>query len=209
VPVLLHLDSSADLRASRTRAITRAFAQAWAALGDDHGIVRRDLHRDPLPHLSDAALHWPVDLRAAGSAPAVEDEERQARIVAELLSADVVLIGAPLYNYSMPSTLKSWIDHIHIPITTAAFEGSVPPMAGRHVVIATARGGTYDPGSPTESWDHAVPPLEIVLGASLGMTTHVIATNATLAAEGEGRERADRELGTALETAAALARELG
>ena len=209
MPVLLHLDSSADLDRSRTRSITAAFADAWAGLGGDHRVVRRDLHRDPLPHLSDAALHWPPELRQAGSVPPAEDEARQARIIEELLGADVVLIGAPLYNYSMPSTLKTWIDHIHVPVTTASFAGSVPPMAGRHVVIATARGGAYDPGTPTEGWDHAVPPLQIVLGESLGMTTHVIATNVTLARDGEQLQRADRELDAARAAAVELARELG
>ena len=86
-------------------------------------------------------------------------------------------------------------------------------MLGRTAVLATARGGVYDPGTPTEGFDHATPALDIILGATLGMTVEIIATNLTLSRHlsmpDDARERADRELAEAIETARATARRLG
>jgi FMN-dependent NADH-azoreductase len=181
MPTLLHLDSSADLRASRSRSITAAFASAWAALGPEHTVTRRDLHRDPLPHLADADLHWPARLRPADAAPPAEAERLQQVLIDELIAADVLLVGAPLYNYAVPSTLKAWIDNIHVPGVTAPFDSDTQPLKGRPAVVVTSRGGSYDAGSPTEGWDHAVPALQLVLGTALGMSVSVITSSLTLA----------------------------
>jgi FMN-dependent NADH-azoreductase len=213
MPSLLQLDSSADLVSSRSRAVTAAFSAAWRALGDDHTVVVRDLHTAPLPHLEDAALHWPAADRAAGSAVDPAAEALQQEILAELLAADAVVIGVPLYNYSMPSTLKAWIDRIHVPGVTAPSDAPTQPLAGRPAVLVTARGGSYDDGSPTQGWDHAIPPLQLILGTALGMDVTVITTSLTLAeampALADQRPRAQAEFEAALADAAALARTLG
>lgn len=168
------------MRSSRTRLLTAAFADAWRARGADHRVVTRDLHADPLPHFSTPALHWAEALRGAEPVPADQDA-LQASVIAELLAADVVVIGAPMYNYSMPSTLKAWIDLIHVPGTTTSPVDSERPLRDRSAVIVTARGASYDAGSPTEGWDHVVPPLRLVLENALGMRVHVIETSRTLA----------------------------
>jgi FMN-dependent NADH-azoreductase len=210
---LLHLDSSADLETSRSRAIGHSFSEAWLAAAPGNSVTHRDLHRDPLPHLADAALHWPPRLRPAGSTVPADAEALQNSLIAELLAADVLLVGAPLYNYSLPSTLKAWIDHIHVPAVTAPFDVDTQPLAGRPAVIVTSRGASYDPGSPTDGWDHEVPALRLILGTALGMEVRVIATNLTLAetvpALADQIDRSRRELVEAHEAAAALARELG
>jgi FMN-dependent NADH-azoreductase len=218
VPHLLHLDSAASLRNSRSREITATFADTWRGRGPEYSVTYRDLHRDPLPHLADAVLHWPSHLRPEGAAsvdPAVlaAAEALQDELVGELLGADVLLVGAPLYNYSVPSSLKTWIDHVHIPARTAPFVGApTQPMAGRPAVVVSSRGASYDAGSPTDGWDHAVPMLELILGTALGMTVEVITTSLTLAetvpalAPELGRSRA--ELAAAHEAAAAAARRL-
>lgn len=179
MPHLLHVDSSADLATSRSRAITAAFAQAWAARGDDFTTTYRDLHRDALPHFVTNEQHWPAADRLPGAVVPAEQDALTQTLHAEVLAADVVVVGAPLYNYTVPSTLKVWLDHLHIPGVLAG-EGS-QPLAGRHAVVVSSRGATYDAGSPTESWDHGVPVLQIVLGASLAMDVHVVQTSATLA----------------------------
>jgi FMN-dependent NADH-azoreductase len=181
MPHLLHLDSSADLEHSRSRALTAAFADAWRAAGSDHVVTHRDLHRDPLPHLADASLHWPPRLRPADARPPREAQALQQILLDELLAADVLLVGAPLYNYSLPSALKAWIDHIHVPGVTAPFDDPSQPLAGRPAVVVTSRGGAYDEGTPTAGWDHAVPVLQIILGEALGMTVQVITASVTLA----------------------------
>ncbi len=212
MPTLLHLDSSADLRDSRSRAITRTFAEEWASAGPEFAVVHRDLHVDPLPHLADSSLHWPARLRPADAAPPAEAEALQAVLIEELIGADVLLVGAPMYNYSLPSTLKAWVDHIHVPGVTAPFDVPSQPLAGRPAVIVTSRGASYDPGSPSEGWDHTVPPLELILGTALGMATEVIATSLTLAdvlpALADQRERSRAELAAAHEAAREAARRL-
>jgi FMN-dependent NADH-azoreductase len=218
VPHLLHLDSAASLKNSRSREITATFVDAWRARGPEYSLTYRDLHRDPLPHLADAVLHWPPRLRPEGAASAdpatlAAAEALQDELVGELLGADVLLVGAPLYNYSVPSSLKTWIDHVHIPGRTAPFvDAPTQPMAGRSAVVVSSRGASYDAGSPTEGWDHAVPMLELILGTALGMTVEVITTSLTLAetvpALATQLDRSRAELAAAHAAAAAAARRL-
>ena len=212
MPHLLHLDSAAALKNSRSREITAPFADTWRGRGPQYTVTYRDLHRDPLPHLADAALHWPPRLRPADAAPPAAAEALQQQLIDELTGADVLLIGAPLYNYSLPSSLKAWIDHIHVPGVTAPFDVPTQPLAGRPAVIVTSQGASYDAGSPTEGWDHAVPVLDLILGTSLGMTLTVITTSLTLAetvpALADQRDRSRAELARAHEQAAATARRL-
>lgn len=178
MPTLLHIDSSADLSHSRSRELTAAFADAWRARGPEYTAVRRDLHVDQLPHLETSALHWAAADRTADEVVAPEDDQRRQEVIDELLAADVVVIGAPLYNYTVPSTLKAWIDRVHVP---GVLTGGVQPLAGKPVVTVVSRGGTYDAGTPTEGWDHGSPVLQIVLGAAFGMKHYPVTVSATLA----------------------------
>jgi FMN-dependent NADH-azoreductase len=217
VPHLLHLDSAAALKNSRSREITATFADTWRGRGPQYTVTYRDLHRDPLPHLVDAVLHWPPRLRPEGAASAdpaalAADEALQDELVNELLAADVLLVGAPLYNYSVPSSLKAWIDHIHIPGRLAPFDTDTQPLAGRPAVVVSSRGASYDPGSPTDGWDHEVPVLQLILGTALGLAVEVITTSLTLAetvpALAPELDRSRAELAAAHEAAAAAARRL-
>ena len=212
MPHLLHLDSSADPERSRSRAITATFAAAWREHGPDCTITYRDLAHDPLPHLPDASLHWPPRLRPEGSTPPPAAESLQQELLAELTSADVLLIGAPLYNYSLPSSLKAWIDYIHVPGVTAPFDVPTQPLAGRPAVIVNSQGASYDAHTPTEGWDHATPVLDLILGTSLGMTLTVITTSLTLAetvpALADQLDRSRAELARAHELAAETANRL-
>jgi len=236
MPHLLHLDSSADLNNSRSRQITATFAGAWHSRGPEYTVTYRDLHAFPLPHVADAALHWPQRLRPAGgggtagadqaSSQMASDgssgasaeaafqaaEALQDQLISELLTADVLLVGAPLYNYTVPSTLKAWIDHIHVPGRTAPFDGQTQPLAGRPAVIISSRGAAYDAGGPREGWDHAIPVLQIILGTALGMSVEVITTSLTLAETvpslADQLQRSRAELAAAHEAAAEAARRL-
>jgi FMN-dependent NADH-azoreductase len=218
VPHLLHLDSAASLKNSRSREITATFADAWRGRGPEYTASYRDLHRDPLPHLADAVLHWPPHLRPDGAASVdaaqlAAGEALQDELVGQLLGADVLLVGAPLYNYSVPSSLKAWIDNVHIPGRTAPFvDHPTQPMAGRPAVVVSSRGASYDAGSPTDGWDHAIPMLQLILGTALGMTVEVITTSLTLAetvpALAPQLDRSRAELAAAHAAAAAAARRL-
>ncbi|MGI9206411.1 MAG: FMN-dependent NADH-azoreductase, partial [Rhodococcus sp. (in: high G+C Gram-positive bacteria)] len=159
MPRLLHLDSSADLDASVSRELTRLFVDTWRATGSDHTVIERDLHRSPLPHLPDAALHYAARLRTGTEWPDPAAEGLQAELIAELTGADAVVIGAPMYNWSMPSSLKAWLDYIHVLGTTVPFDTPDAPLVGKPVVIVSSRGNTYAPGSPGEGTDFVIPPL--------------------------------------------------
>lgn len=178
MPTLLHVDSSADLVHSRSRALTAAFADAWRARGPEYTVVSRDLHTSPLPHLETSALHWAAGDRTDEESVDPAAEALRQAVIDELLAADVVVVGAPLYNYTVPSSLKAWIDRIHVPGVLA---GDVQPLAGRPVVTVVSRGATYDAGTPTEHWDHGSPVLELILGTALGMRQYPVTVSATLA----------------------------
>lgn len=213
MPHLLRLDSSADREHSRSRSITHTFAEAWRSVSPQHSVQHRDLHIDPPPHLVDVTLHWPRRLRPSGSAEHPAAEALQQTLLAELLAADVLLVGAPMYNYSVPSTLKAWLDYIRVPGVTAPFDGPTQPLKGRPAVIVASRGGAYDPGTPSASWDHGVPMLKLVLGHALGMNVSVIATNLTSAgiapALADQQERAATDLAAAHRHAAEAGRTIG
>jgi FMN-dependent NADH-azoreductase len=207
MPHLLHLDSSADLHGSRSRSISATFAQAWSGRGSEFSRTHRDLHRDQLPHFADPELHWTAADRRPDADPPAAAEGLQRELLDELLAADVLLVGAPLYNYSLPSTLKAWVDNIHIPgLTTGP---GTQPLAGRPAVVVSSRGAGYDAGTPTEGWDHGVPVLQIVLGAALGMQVHLVQTSFTLADRvpelADQRDRGAAELAAAHRVAADLA----
>ncbi|GAB3570271.1 FMN-dependent NADH-azoreductase [Spelaeicoccus albus] len=210
MPTLLHLDSSADLTNSRSRTLSARFAEEWRAAGADHTVRYRDLHRRQLPHLADAALHWPERLRPDDANPPADAVTLQNELIDELTAADALVIGLGLYNYSMPSTLKAWIDHIHVPAVTAPFDVEVQPMAGKPALIITSRGAVYDVGTPTADWDHATPALKIILGEALGMDVDAVTISRTLAgrvpALAAEAERGKQEFDAALERVTELAR---
>ncbi|MFJ1764158.1 FMN-dependent NADH-azoreductase [Amycolatopsis sp. NPDC088138] len=148
---LLHLDSSAR-RTSFSRELSARYAAAW-----DGTRTYRDLAADPVPVIGEAWTEICDALLTAGiTAPAryadVVETPGQKRawaivepLLAELLEADVVLIGAPMYNFSIPAALKAWIDQVTFPRMS---------LRGKAFVIAGARGGTYAPGTPRAPFDH-------------------------------------------------------
>jgi len=180
VPSLLRLDSSADPRSSTSRELTGIFTRTWRALSPEHEVVERDLHRTPPPHLPDAALHYAPRLRADGEEPDPATVELQNALLAELSAADVVVIGAPMYNWSIPSPLKAWLDHVHVLGTTVPFDTRDQPLAGKPVVVVSSRGAAYA-GTPDAGKDHTVPPIVQILGSSMGMAVSVVTADLTLA----------------------------
>lgn len=177
---LLHVDSSADPLNSRSRELTALFASAWLTSGDERTVTYRDLHRDPIPHLPDAGLHYAPRLRTGTETPSPQAEALQQELIAEVAAADMLVIGAPMYNWSIPSSLKAWIDHLHVLGTTAPFDTPDQPFAGKPVVVISSRGLTYGPGSKDEGLDHTVPPLVQVFGTALGMNVQVVTADLTL-----------------------------
>ena len=206
---LLHLDSSLYPQGSASRDVTATFRKEWEAQHPDGKVIYRDLAAEPLPHLElDGALagFTAPDQRTAEQAAAFVLRDQLA---AELEEADAVLIGAPMYNFTIPSNLKSWLDQVIIMGRTA---GEQPSAAGTPVVVVASRGGSYAPGTPRESFEFVQTYLEKVLGGMLGLEVDFIVPELTLArtnpAMADLIELADASKAKAHEDAAAKAKEL-
>ena len=167
---LLRIDSSAR-RSSVSRQLTGRFAEAWKKEYPEGEVIERDLAITQIPLITDEfvqAMHTPHATRTP--------EQKQALAVSdtlidELLQADTIVIGAPMYNFAIPALLKSWIDQVVRAGKTVLFEASGPRGAikGKKVYVVTSRGGSYQPGTPTERFDYQEPYLRHIL-AFIGLT---------------------------------------
>ena len=202
---LLRIDSSISGESSFSRRLTGAFARAWEGAGGS--VVTRDLHADPLPHLPSAGLHF---ADRPGIPEGMPEAALQDEVIRQVFDADALVIGAPLYNYSMPSTLKAWLDYLHVPGRTSPAPGDPAPLAGKPVVVVSSRGIAYDTGTLEADRDHAVPVFRVLLGQDMGMEVEAITLDRTLAGilPELDQELAARLLDDALARASARGREL-
>ncbi|MDH6122628.1 FMN-dependent NADH-azoreductase [Kitasatospora sp. GAS204B] len=209
MPTLLHIDSSAVTQGSVSREVAATFAREWQAANPDGTVIHRDLGVTPVPHLSGAAI-------AAQWAPAeTHTEEQRAaaalreELIVELEQADAVLIGAPMYNFTIPSTLKAWLDQVVLFGRTGGEGGSV---AGKPVTVAVSNGGAYGPGTPRAEFEFVQSYLRKAFTGLLGMDVDFIVAEMTLArvnpALAEFIEHADASKAQAHEDAAAKAKAL-
>jgi len=156
---LLHIDSSALGSHSVSRGLTAAIVAELVREQPGLDVTYRDLAAQPLPH-------WSPVADAADPAAILSSE-----VLEEFLAADVIVIGAPMYNFSIPSALKAWIDRVAVAGKTFHYTANGPEglAKGKRVVIASSRGGIYSQGSAAQSFDFQEPYLRAVLGF-LGIT---------------------------------------
>lgn len=168
---ILHIDSSILGDHSVSRKLTASIVAREKALHPDATVVHHDFGANPLRYLSGGHL-------AAFQGAIVDDASLTADLVQgsghidEVFEADVIVIGAPMYNFAIPAQLKSWIDRIVVAGKTFRYgangpEGLVP--SGKKVFIGSARGGIYSAGSPAAGLDHQESYLKAVLGF-IGLT---------------------------------------
>lgn len=162
---ILHLDSSILGQGSVSRLLTAEIVAQLKAKNPAARVSYRDLAAEPVPHLSGAYLvagMQPADQR---SAEAQADLDLGAALMDEFLSADVVVIGAPMYNFSVSSQLKAWIDRVAVKGKTFNYTEKGPEglAGGKKVIIASSRGGIYSSG-PGAAIDHQEPYLRAVFG---------------------------------------------
>ncbi len=167
---ILYLNSSVRSTGSVSRQLSGEFIEKLKAAHPGAKVVTRDLAAHPLPHLSESmvgAYFTPPEQRS--------DEQKQLiktsdEVVAELLAADIVVVGAPMYNFSVSSTLKAWIDHVARAGVTFKYTetGPVGLVHGKKFVIFTSRAGVYSSG-PAQALDFQETYLRGVLGF-LGIT---------------------------------------
>lgn len=153
---LLHLDASARTN-SLSRRLGAEFVQAWRDAEPGGTYTYRDLAVEPVPFIEEG---W-TELCDAVLAAGVTDLDRLAELavtpaakaawrvveplLAQVLAADVILIGTPMYNYSVPASLKAWLDQVTFPRMS---------LGDRRFVVVTARGGAYSPGAPKAAFDY-------------------------------------------------------
>ena len=184
---LLHLDSSILGGNSASRTLSAAIAGQLAGQGAD--IVYRDLAADPLPHLT--GEHFAARL---GATPVSADLQRaiatDQAVLDEFLAADTVVIGAPFYNFGVPSQLKAWIDRVAVAGKTFRYTANGPEglMAGKRVILAVSRGGFYGAGTPAAGMEHGESHLRAVF-ALMGITNVEVVAAEGLAIGPEQREK--------------------
>ena len=183
---LLHLDSSILGDNSASRAISAAVVERQRALHSGLNVIYRDLVAQPVPHLDfEAFAHL-----------------EQADELREFLTADIVVIGAALYNFTIPSQLKTWIDRICVRGKTFTYgeAGPVGLVTDKRVIVALARGGIYRPDTPMMGFEHAETLLQAVF-RFLGTEPEFV----TAEGVAQGDEQRREAMAQALERARELA----
>ncbi|KRA71715.1 FMN-dependent NADH-azoreductase [Caulobacter sp. Root656] len=167
---LLHIDSSILGAGSVSRTLSAAIVAAQTAQHPGLEIVRRDLAAQPLDHLTGAHLAAGQGATPENAAVAADIASGQAAID-EFLAADIVVIGAPMYNFSISSQLKAWIDRVAVAGRTFRYTENGPEglAGGKTVIIASSRGGYYGEGAPAAGLDHQETYLKGLFGF-LGVT---------------------------------------
>jgi FMN-dependent NADH-azoreductase len=188
---LLHIDSSVLGPNSASRALTAEIVAKQVTLHPGISVIHRDLAADAALHLSSAHL-------AAWQGGAVEDTAlgldlaKGGGYLEELVAADIIVIGAPMYNFSIPSQLKAWIDRVVVAGKTFRYgangaEGLL--SKNKKVFIASSRGNVYSAGSPAAALEHHESYLTGVL-SFIGLTDVTIIRAEGLAFGAEAREAA-------------------
>lgn len=168
---LLHIDSSILSDNSVSRQLSRTIVDHWRQSYPRLEISYRDLAAEAPSHLS-------AEILGAGftdpqqHSPMQRDETALgATLLEEFLAADVIVLGAPMYNFSIPSQLKAWLDRVLVRGRTFKYteNGPVGLAGGKKVVIVSSRGGMYGEGSPARLMDHQESYLKTVL-SFMGIT---------------------------------------
>lgn len=184
MPTLLAIDTSPRGDKSISRKLTDVFVRDWREANPDGRVVRRDLAAEPLPYVD---LPWiggafsPPDQHTPASASAIKVSND---LVAELMAADHLVIGTPMYNFSIPAVLKAWIDHVvRVGVTV---KDNVGQLTGKRATIILASGGDFSPGSPIEGYNQASGYLRAVLKwIGIADTEIVLADRGRAGATGE------------------------
>jgi FMN-dependent NADH-azoreductase len=168
---LLHIDSSPLAGNSVSRQLTRDIVAQWQASHPATRVEQLDLATEAPTHLNLDSLGFRLGPNAEGLSDVQKRENAVSeRLVTQFLAADVVVIGAPMYNFSIPSQLKAWIDRIAQAGRTFRYTDKGPEglAKGKTVIVASTRGGVYSQG-PAAAMDHQESYLKTMFGF-LGVT---------------------------------------
>ncbi len=149
---ILRIDSATTGPNSVSRELTQAITDHFVKKHPDAALVERDLESAPLPHLTQAttgAIRLPAEAHNDAMKAAFAAERA---VLDEFLSSDIVIVGVPMYNFSIPSQIKAWLDRLGVPGVTFSYSEAGPKglAGGRRVIVASSRGGSYEIGGPAE-----------------------------------------------------------
>lgn len=164
---ILHIDSSPRGDRSISRTVSNDFIKTWKQLHPDDTFTYRDLGHHPVPHVDEpwiAAAFTPPQERSPELKEAIKTSDT---LVDEFLAADRYVFGVPMYNFSVPSTFKAYIDQIvrvgrTFAVNEQGFEGLVD--SSKKMLVITARGGSYQQGTPAASYDLQEPFIRSIFG---------------------------------------------
>ncbi|HET7085394.1 MAG TPA: FMN-dependent NADH-azoreductase [Rhizomicrobium sp.] len=199
---ILHIDASILGANSASRELSSAIVQRLRQAHPGFAVTYRDLAKTPLAHLSGAHVAAAMGARPESLLVQQELADSQA-VLREFQEADTVVIGAPMYNFTIPSQLKAWIDRIVVRGQTFQYGANGPEgLAGnKRVIIAISRGGFYGQGQPAAALEH----LETYLRGVFGFIG--VAKPEIIIAEGlqRGPEQREKSMQNALTAAGGLA----
>ena len=163
---LLHVDSSITGDNSASRKLTQQVVNAWVEKHPDTQVEYLDLVTNAPNHFTMAAMAPRTGQTDGLSAEQVAENAVSEKMVSQFLAADVVVIGAPFYNFSIPSQLKAWVDRLAQPGRTFRYtaEGPEGLAKGKTVIIASSRGGVYSTSEAMQALEHQESYLKVVLG---------------------------------------------
>ncbi len=192
---LLVINSSPRTDDSSSRELVAHFVQLWQRQHPQAEVINRDLGRNPPPHIDEVtigAYYTPEDARDDGQRQAVRLSDT---LVDELQSADTLVIGSPMHNFSITSALKTYIDHVARVGRTFKYtdKGPVGLLADKKVFVISARGGRYGSDSPARGMNHQDTYLKTVLGF-LGLTDVTFVNAEGLSAGEQGVKAAESEI---------------
>lgn len=172
---ILQIISSAQGAKSHSTQLSQGIIDKLTGAHPGSTVVVRDLAKDPLPYMEEAHLQayfTPAEGRSPEQQQAVRHSDEA---IAQIMAADTLVIGVPFYNFSIPASLKSWLDHLTRANITFRYTPTGPEglITGKKVYVAVASGGIYSEG-PMQPYDFATPYLRWMLGF-LGMTDVTVA----------------------------------
>lgn len=164
---ILHVDASPRGAKSQSRLLAGEFIGAWKESHPGDKVVTRDLAKDVPPAPTAEWIEAAFEFKDPGSPRTKTLLADSDRMIAELRDADRIVLSSPMHNFSVPATLKAYFDRVVRPRVTFRFgadgpEGLLPK--GKKLLVVTARGGIYAPGTPSASLDHQEPFIRAVFG---------------------------------------------
>lgn len=205
---LLFIKSSILGRDSKSSLVAQEFVETWKQKHSDAQVVTRDLGASPISHLAFdhlGAVMTPAEKRSSEQADSVAAADA---LIGELEEADTIVIASPMYNFSISTNLRAWIDHVVRAGRTFRYTEEGRPeglLKNKKVVVVTGRGGVYSEG-PLSAFDFQEPYLRTILGF-IGLTNitfiHVEGLRISPDAAAKGIAKARAQIGTVLPAAAA------